>query len=201
MASNAEIPLLTEQVTGAMQRAYSYAEKIMRPSGHWYGELKSNATMTAEYVLLYQALGLCDRLDREPLAQFLLSQQNEDGSWGIAPSYPGDVSTTTEAYLALKVLGHTTDKSRAMRGAQGWMIGREGGIENVRVLTRIFLAMFGLLPWTSVPQPPPELILMPAMSPINVYKLSSWGQKYCGADAGSLPPPASVCSSSRRNVQ
>ena len=34
--------------------------------------------------------------------------------------------------------------------------------EKMRNFTRIFLAMFGLLPWSCVPQMPPELILLPS---------------------------------------
>ncbi|KAL9621147.1 MAG: hypothetical protein Q9160_004398 [Pyrenula sp. 1 TL-2023] len=44
------------------------------------------------------------------------------------------------------------------------------------MFTRFFLATFGLLPWTSVPQLPPELILLPAFFPINIYNLSSWAR-------------------------
>lgn len=33
----------------------------------------------------------------------LFSDQKPDGSWGISPGdYPGDISKTVEAYLALK---------------------------------------------------------------------------------------------------
>ena len=51
---------------------------------------------------------------------------------------------------------------------------KSGGIAKVRFFTRIFLAAFGLFPWNSVPQLLPELILMPQLSHINVYTLSSW---------------------------
>lgn len=36
--------------------------------------------------------------------------------------------------------------------------------------------MFGLFPWSAVPQLPAELILMPPWAPINIYMFSSWAR-------------------------
>ncbi|KAL9617229.1 MAG: hypothetical protein Q9160_007957 [Pyrenula sp. 1 TL-2023] len=162
----------------ALQQAYSYADEIVRPDGHWCGELKSNATITAEYVFLLQALGLAENLgrDSEAICRYLLSEQNGDGSWGIAPGNAGEISTSVEAYLALKLLGQTQENSLAMQKAQRWITTVGGGVERVRVFTRVFLATFGLLPWSAVPQLPAELIFMPSAAMINIYTLSSWAR-------------------------
>ena len=159
-----------------LQLAANYAWDDVHNDGHWYGEMKTNATITAEYVMLYQALGLENNLerDREALSHWLLSDQNPDGSWGIAPDYPGDVSTTTEAYLALKILG-TSVKNRAMQRAC-FFIRSVGGVAKVRIFTRIYLATFGLFPWKAVPELPAELILMPSWAPISIYSFSSWAR-------------------------
>ena len=160
----------------ALQLAANYAWDDVHNDGHWYGEMKTNATITAEYVMLYQALGLKDNLerDREALSHWFLSDQNPDGSWGIAPDYLGDVSTTTEAYLALKILG-TSIQDPAMQRACSF-IRSVGGVAKVRFFTRIYLATFGLFPWKAVPELPAELILMPSWAPINIYSFSSWSR-------------------------
>lgn len=131
-----------DQVRAALVNAYEYAESIVRADGHFLGELKSNCTITAEYILLYQALGSDDVLSRNApaLQQYLLSEQNPDGSWSIAPGQPGNISTTVESYLALKLLGLSPDKSPALRQAQSWVTTVGGGVENVRVFTRMYLA-------------------------------------------------------------
>jgi squalene-hopene/tetraprenyl-beta-curcumene cyclase len=164
-----------DDVCHALQRAATYAFNRVRGDGHWCGEVKSNATITAEYVFLYQALGLELSLDdRESLIAWFLGEQNGDGSWGIAPEYPGDVSTTTETYLALKLLnvppGHA-----AMTRARNFVIS-VGGVARVRIFTRIYLATFGLFPLKAVPELPAELILMPSAAPINIYRLASWAR-------------------------
>ena len=162
--------------TKALSLAADYAWDDIHDDGHWYGELKTNATITAEYVMLYQALGLEKSLDRdrEALCQWFLSCQNPDGSWAIAPNYAGDVSTTTEAYLALKILGVST-KIPAMQQACSF-VNSVGGVARVRIFTRIYLATFGLFPWKAVPELTAELILMPSWAPINIYSFSSWAR-------------------------
>ena len=167
---------LSEKTRDALKHALDYAWDDVHDDGHWYGELKSNATITAEYVMLYQALGLEKTLsrDRKALCQWFLSDQNPDGSWGIAPDYPGDVSTTTEAYLALKILGVSTKTTQMQRACS--FVKSIGGVAKVRNLTRIYLATFGLFPWKAVPELTAELILMPSWAPINIYSLSSWAR-------------------------
>ena len=162
--------------SSALRLAANYAWDDLYDDGHWYGEGRSNATITAEYVMLYQALGLNKSLDhdREALCQWFMSDQNLDGSWGIAPHYPGDVSTTTEAYIALKIL-RVSIKIPAMQRACCF-VRSVGGVAKVRFFTRIYLAMFGLFPWKAVPELPAELILMPSWAPINIYSFSSWSR-------------------------
>jgi squalene-hopene/tetraprenyl-beta-curcumene cyclase len=161
----------------SLQQAYHYSLKTF-DNNHWCGELKSNVTITAEYVFLHQTLGHWQTYNesKDSICDYLFSEQNDDGSWSIAPDHPGDISASTEAYLALKILGQTSDGSPAMRKAQQWITTEGGGVERVRVFTRIYLATFGLFPWSAVPQLPAELIFMPNIAPINIYKLSSWAR-------------------------
>ena len=153
--------------------ATEYAWNNAKEDGHWNGELKANATLTAEQIFLYQSLGI-DIPDGSAYKDYLLSQQQEDGSWSIAPDYPGDVSTSSEAYLALKILGLSSD-SPEMQKARAFIRGA-GGIARVRIFTRIFFAQFGLFPWNAVPQMPAEFILAPSFFPMNIYRLSSWAR-------------------------
>ncbi|KAK8109493.1 terpene cyclase [Apiospora kogelbergensis] len=158
----------------AHRLAVEHAWETRRPDGHWNGELLSNATITAEQVFFYQSLGSSPIPDAEAYQYYLLSQQQQDGSWSIAPDYPGDVSTSAEAYLALKILG-VPQHHEAMRRGRAF-IRRCGGVAAVRIFTRIFFAQFGLFPWDAVPQLPAEFILCPSFAPINVYRLSSWAR-------------------------
>jgi len=168
---------LEAEVIDSLQKAYNYSLKTF-DRDHWCGELKSNVTITAEYVFLHQTLGRWQGSNesKDPICDYLFSEQNDDGSWSIAPGHPGDISASVEAYLALKILGQTCEESQAMQKARRWITTVGGGVERVRVFTRIYLATFGLFPWSAVPQLPAELIFMPNIAPINIYRLSSWAR-------------------------
>ena len=173
MSADTSMPLHTE-ACDATKRAGIYASRQVREDGHWYGEMKSNATITAEYVFLAQALGFSIETDQDDLIKYFLSEQNRDGSWSLAYDYPGDVSTTAEAYFALRLLGLDCNH-QAMVPARDFILSK-GGIAKVRVFTRMFFACFGLFPWSAVPELPAELILLPAAAPLSIYRLASWAR-------------------------
>jgi squalene-hopene/tetraprenyl-beta-curcumene cyclase len=162
-----------ERARAAAGAAQEFLFRIQR-GDHWCAELESNTTITAEYVLLCQALGIELAPRREPIARYLFSRQKRDGSWGIAFNLPGDVSTAVETYLALRLLGVPRSDERMLRAER--FIRDSGGIARVRVFTRINLALFGLFPWAAVPTVPPEIALLPSWMPVNIYRLSSWAR-------------------------
>ena len=67
----------SEEVQSALRSAVRYSINTAKGDGHWLGEMRSNATVTAEYVFLRQALGLELDQSRDPLRLWLLSDQNE----------------------------------------------------------------------------------------------------------------------------
>ncbi|KAL4790700.1 terpenoid cyclases/protein prenyltransferase alpha-alpha toroid [Aspergillus venezuelensis] len=165
---------LSQEVQCALEKAGAYAHSIAHGDGHWCGETGSNVTMTAEYVMLMFALGTQDRLNKDAMIRWMLSDQREDGSWSLAYDVAGDISMTVEAYFALKLLGVSVHHP-AMEEARLFAL-TAGGVANVRMLTRVTLATFGLFPWTAVPEMPAELILAPNSAFLNIYRLSSWAR-------------------------
>ncbi|KAL3482119.1 terpenoid cyclases/protein prenyltransferase alpha-alpha toroid [Aspergillus californicus] len=167
---------LQSDVQLSLKKATQYAFETVRDDGHWCAETETNPSCTAEYVLFLHIMGLEKRIDgdRDALISWLLSEQQEAGSWSLARGFEGDISMTTEAYLALKLLGLSPDHPAMLRARQFAL--SVGGVARVRMLTRIYLAMVGLFPWKAVPELPSELILAPASSPINIYRLSSWSR-------------------------
>jgi squalene-hopene/tetraprenyl-beta-curcumene cyclase len=144
------------------------------PAGWWAGELETNVTMTAEHVLLLTFLGLSHDDIRESAVRHLLGAQREDGSWGLYHEAAADLSTTIEAYVALRVLG--LDAARPeLRGALRVILD-QGGVAHARVFTKIWLALFGAYPWEGVPSMPPELVWLPPSVPLNLYDFACWAR-------------------------
>lgn len=158
----------------ALNRAVQWLRDHQDEEGWWSGELETNVTMTAEHVLLLRFLG-CD-LDaiRDGAIQHLLGEQREDGSWALYYAGPADLSTTIEAYAALKVLGVAPDNEAMKRALQ--TIRAQGGVAKSRVFTKIWLALFGQYPWAGVPSMPPELVYLPQSAPFNLYNFACWAR-------------------------
>ena len=87
----------------AVERATARLLELQHPEGWWVGELESNATMIAQHLFWHHVLGLrTPELDRK-IANELLARQREDGTWAIWFDGPPDLSTSIEAYAALRL--------------------------------------------------------------------------------------------------
>ncbi|WP_305733475.1 squalene--hopene cyclase [Trichlorobacter ammonificans] len=153
-------------------RDFFFREQL--PDGYWWAELESNCTITAEYIMLFHFLGMVDRNQERKMANYLLRQQTPEGYWCIWYNGPGDLSTTIEAYFALKLAGYPADHPAMVKARE--FILANGGILKARVFTKIFLALFGEFSWLGVPSMPIELMLLPDWAYFNMYELSSWAR-------------------------
>ena len=158
----------------AIERTRDFFFREQLPDGYWWAELESNVTITAEYIMLFHFLGMVDRLRERKMAHYLLSKQTEEGAWAVWFGGPGDLSTTVEAYFALKLAGYAADDP-VMCKARDFILSK-GGILKTRVFTKIFLALFGEFSWLGVPSMPIELMMLPDWAYFNVYELSSWSR-------------------------
>src|SRR5438270_564335 len=98
-----------ESVRHATDRAREHLLALQDSAGWWKGELATNVTMDAEDLLLREFLGIRTPADTEAAARWIRSQQREDGTWGTFHGGPPELSTTVEAYVALKLCGDAPD--------------------------------------------------------------------------------------------
>src|SRR6266550_3742675 len=159
----------------ALERACEHLLSLQDDAGWWRGELQTNVTMDAEDMLLREFLGVRRADETERSAAWIRSQQREDGTWANFYEGPGELSTTIEAYWGLKLAGDEPDAEHMRAAAE--FIRREGGLENARVFTHLWLALFGLWSWDRVPALPPEIILLPSWIPLNVYDFACWARQ------------------------
>jgi hypothetical protein len=108
-------------------------------------------------------------------ARWIRSKQRADGTWANYYEGDADLSTTVEAYVALRLAGDSPDASH-MAMAAGW-IRAAGGIPATRVFTRIWLALFGEWSWDELPVMPPEMIYLPGWFPLNVHDWACWARQ------------------------
>jgi squalene-hopene/tetraprenyl-beta-curcumene cyclase len=163
----------------ALDRARDHLLELQNPAGWWKGNLSSNVSMDAEDLLLREFLGIREARRSELSANWIRSQQRDEGSWGNFYGAPGDLSTTVESYAALRLCGDGTDAEHLVR-AREWILA-QGGVEKARVFTHMWLALFGLWSWDDVPALPPEMMLLPSRVPLNIYDFACWGRQTVAA--------------------
>ncbi len=157
------------------QAAVDWLVKHQKPDGHWVGPAESNACMEAQWCLALWFMGLENHPLRPRLARSLIETQRPDGSWQIFHGAPnGDINTTVEAYAALRSMGHRDDEPALVR-AREWIAAR-GGLRNIRVFTRYWLALIGEWPWEKTPNLPPEVVWLPLWFPFSIYNFAQWAR-------------------------
>lgn len=159
----------------AIGRATTALLARQRPDGHWVFELEADVTIPAEYVLLVHYLGEpADPALEAGIGRYVLRGQNEDGGWPLFHGGASELSASVKAYFALKMIGTRPD-SEPMRRARERIVAM-GGAESSNVFTRTLLALYGELPWRSVPLMPVEIMLLPLWSPFHLSKISYWAR-------------------------
>ena len=165
---------LRKRVRAALDRTVAYFFRTQHEDGYWWGELESNPTMEAEYIMLTHFMG-SDEGDRIPrVAEDIRRRQAADGSWRTYYGAPGDLSTSVECYFALKLAGDAADAPH-MERARAFILA-SGGIPKARVFTKIWLALFGQWDWRGTPAMPPDMMLLPKWMPVNIYRFASWAR-------------------------
>lgn len=158
-----------DEVIGKSQ---DYLLSLQNPAGYWWAELESNVTITAEVVLLHKIWGTDQQRPLPKAETYLRRQQREHGGWELFYGDGGELSTTVEAYMALRLLGvPATDP--ALQKAKQFILDR-GGISKTRIFTKFHLALIGCYDWQGLPSLPPWIMLLPNSFPI--YEMSSWAR-------------------------
>ncbi len=165
-------PQTTPEETLARARDLIFSQQ--HADGYWWYTLEANDSINAEYLMLLKYLGLNDKNTEAALCRWILSNQNDDGSWSLYYKDKGDLSSTVECYMALKLCGFLPAHEQ-MAKARAFILAA-GGITKIRVFSRVHLALFGLVSWTICPNMPVALIQFPEWSPVNIYEFSSWAR-------------------------
>ena len=164
--------------TNPNQRALDLAATALlgrqSADGHWRFDLEADVTISSEYVMLRRFFGSTEVEREKRIANYLKRRQLNNGSWALYHGGPGDISATVKAYFCLKMIGHGKNELHMMKARQ-W-IRANGGAEAVNVFTRITLAIFGQIPWRTVPAMPVEIMFLPSWWFFNLSKVSYWSR-------------------------
>jgi squalene-hopene/tetraprenyl-beta-curcumene cyclase len=164
-----------EALDSAIDRATDKLLSLQSPGGYWVAPLESNIQIEAQWILCMRYVGIVDPDREERLVRHIRHAQNADGGWTLYKDAPSsDVSITVQAYFAAKLAGHSADAPWLAR-ARRFILSR-GGAETVSVQTKLYLALFGEIPWAACPAMPISFMLMPEGTAFNIYEISYWAR-------------------------
>jgi squalene-hopene/tetraprenyl-beta-curcumene cyclase len=159
----------------SIERATAALSERQKADGHWVFELEADATIPAEYVLMRHYRGeSVDAALEAKIAVYLRRIQGRHGGWPLFADGDFDMSASVKAYFALKMIGDDPDAPH-MKRARDAILAR-GGAANANVFTCSLLALYGVLPWRSVPMMPVEIMLLPRWFPFHLDKVSYWAR-------------------------
>jgi squalene-hopene/tetraprenyl-beta-curcumene cyclase len=162
------------KLESAITASQEYLLSIQHPDGYWWAELESNVTITSEVVLLHKVWGTDTVRPLHKVEAYLRSQQRDHGGWELFYDDGGELSTSVEAYMALKLLGVPTTDPTMIRARE--FILQQGGISRTRIFTKLHLALIGCYDWRGIPSLPAWVMLLPNAFPFNIYEMSSWAR-------------------------
>ena len=158
----------------AIADSQAHLLSIQYRDGYWWAELESNVTITAEVVLLHKIWQTDQTRPLAKAAAYLRSQQREHGGWELYYGDGGELSTSVEAYMALRLLGVPAEDPALIKAKH--FILKRGGISKTRIFTKLHLALIGCYDWRGLPSIPPWIMLLPEESPFTIYEMSSWAR-------------------------
>lgn len=168
---------LQQQMSGlgqAIAAAQNYLLALQHPDGYWWAHLESNVTLTAEIILLHKIWGTEGDRPLPKAEKYLRDHQRDHGGWELFYSDGGDLSTSIEAYMALRLLG-VPASDPALLKAKHFILER-GGISHSRIFTKLHLALMGCYRWRGLPSLPAWVMLLEPPLPFTIYELSSWAR-------------------------
>ncbi|WP_088508029.1 squalene--hopene cyclase [Burkholderia ubonensis] len=160
----------------AILRGRDALSGLQQPDGSWCFELESDATITAEYILMMHFMDKIDEVRQAQMARYLRAIQRVEthGAWDLYVDGAPDISCSVKAYFALKAAGDSEHAPHMIRAREAIL--KLGGAARSNVFTRILLATFGQVPWRAAPFMPVEFVLFPKWVPISMYKVAYWAR-------------------------
>ena len=179
-----------QSLENAIAASQEYLLSLQKPEGYWWAELESNVTITAETVLLHKIWGTDRARPLHKAENYLRSQQRDHGGWELYYNDGGDLSTTVETYMALRLLG-VSAVDPALIKAKEFILAR-GGVTKTRIFTKFHLALIGCFDWRGIPSIPAWMMLLPSLKleipnpfgseplfsghTFSIYEMSSWAR-------------------------
>ncbi len=144
------------------------------PEGWWCAELEADTTLESYFILFKTLFGHRDDPKIPKLAKVIRECILPEGAWNIYEGGPPEISISCLSYFAMKLAGVPASDPDMIKSRDAIL--KMGGVVKANTYTKYYLAFFDQYDWDHCPAIPPEMILLPKVSPIHIYDMSSWSR-------------------------
>ena len=162
------------EIDSAIDASREWLLGKQNPEGWWCAELEADTTLESYFILFKTLFGHRDDPKIPKLAKVLRREMLPDGGYSTYLGGPAEISISCLSYFALKVAGISADEPDMRRTRDAIL--KMGGVVKANSYTKYYLAFFDQYDWDHVPAIPPEMILIPKVSPFHIYDMSSWSR-------------------------
>ncbi len=167
-----DAPDFAGKVRHHLDAAVDHLLSLQKPDGHWCAELEGDSILQSEYILLKWII----EQEHDPrlpwVANYLRSQQREDGTWGQYPGSGPDISACVKGYFALKLMGDSPDAEHMVKAKA--RIHELGGAEKCNSFSKFYFACLGQIRFSACPSIPPEIMYLPNWFYFSLPHVSAW---------------------------
>jgi len=160
------------QVERAVSRAVRWLLSAQHSDGFWWGELEADTTLESDYIYFLHIVGQRESPKAAKLAGYIRARQLPDGGWNVFHGGPSELNSTVKAWVALRIAGDAASAPHMQLAKK--RVHELGGLESTNSYVRLYLAIVGAIDGSMAPAIPPEMMLMPAWFPLNIFEMSSW---------------------------
>jgi len=161
-------------VDSALAASQDWMLAQQNPEGYWCAEFEADTTLESYFIIFKWMWGHREHPKIPKYAKTILEAQLPEGGWATYEGGPPEISVSTLSYLALKLAGTPASDPQMIRARDAIL--KLGGATKANTYTKYHLAFFGQYDWNHVPAIPPEMILVPTVSPFHIYDMSSWSR-------------------------
>jgi 2,3-oxidosqualene cyclase len=155
------------QAADCVERAIGRLHALQRADGSFEGEVIWCPMILAQYVITCRIIGRdIDASQRDGMILNFERTRRPDGGWGLHPESPSYLYVTVLAYVALRLLGASTD-APLTAAARRWLEAQPAGVVAIPTWGKFWLAMAGLYEFNGMNPFLPELFLLPRWSPVH----------------------------------
>lgn len=163
-----------------IQRMIEKLRKKQAVDGSWCFCFETGTMPHSYMIILMNMLGRGNEAWLEPLAEYVLSLQQENGAWKLyQDEEEGNLSATIENCVSLLYGGFISASDPRMARAKDWI---EKVIHKKRInsVTQVWLTLLGHREWSHFPKVPMELFLVPKEFPVSFYHFVGYARVHIG---------------------